>query len=242
MEKSYAERFILRTGQCDMQGQWRPGAVLEAMQETAGAHCARLGIGRPVMDGLGIAWVLSRSHVILRRAPRLNETITVETWPLPPKHLFFPRINAFRDADGHAIGEASSLWLLMDLKQRRVVSSDEVLRHLPENDDLPAGIPLGAARPLPGEAMPGAMTPPYSDFDLNGHVNNTKYLDWTCGALGHDVMARRRVAEFSICYDHEVLPGEALRTELVRDGERFSFCGFTGDKRCFCVSGMLGER
>ena len=242
MEKSYTETFALRTGMCDMRGQWKPAAVLESMQEAAGDHCARLGIGRAVMDGLGIIWVLSRSRVVLRRAPRLNETVSVETWPLPPKHLFYPRINAFRDADGALIGEATSLWLLMDVRLRRVVNSEEVLAHLPVNADMPAGIPLGAAQPLSGPAEEGSFVPPYADFDLNGHANNTRYLDWTCSALGHETMARWRVAEFAIGYEREILPGEVVRTQLARDGERFSFCGFAGDKRCFCVAGRLEER
>ena len=242
MEKSYKETFPVRTPMCDMGGQWRPGAVLESMQETAGDHCARLGLARPVMDGLGIAWVLSRSRVALYRAPRLNEVISVETWPLPPRHAFFPRINAFRDEAGTLIGEAASLWLLMDLTTRRVVTSEAVLEKLPENADMPAGLPLGAVRPLQGEAEAGAFMPPYADFDLNGHVNNTKYLDWTCSALGHDCMTRYRIKEFSICYEREIRPGEAVRTELVRQGDGFSFCGFIGQARAFCVAGTLAAR
>ena len=242
MEKSYTETFALRTPMCDMSGQWRPGAVLESMQETAGDHCARLGIGRSVMDSLGIAWVLSRSRVSLYRAPRLNEVISVETWPLPPRHQFYPRINAFRDAEGNVIGEAASLWLLMDLTTRRVVNSNVVLAHLPDNADMPAGIPLGAARALAGEAIEGAFVPPYADFDLNGHANNTKYLDWTCSALGHGVMAKHRLAEFTISYEREIRPDEAIRTQLVRQGDAFSFCGFAGDRRGFCVAGKLAER
>lgn len=242
MEKSYTETFPLRTSMCDMSGQWRPSAVLEAMQETATQHCRQLGLPREFTDDLGIAWILSRSRVALYRAPRLNEVISVETWPLPPRHQFFPRINAFRDADGNVIGEATSLWLLMDLATRRIVTSEAVLARLPDNADMPAGIPLGVARALAGEAAESAFMPPYADFDLNGHVNNTKYLDWTVNALGHAVMGDRRLAEFTIGYEREIRPDEAIRTQLVRNGDAFSFCGFAGDTRAFCVAGRLGER
>lgn len=242
MEKSYTETFALRSLACDMRGHWKPGAILETMQETAGDHCVRLGIGRPVMDGLGIAWVLSRTRVQMKRLPRLGETISASTWPLPPKHLFYPRANAFTDAEGREIGAAASLWLLMDFKTRRVVNSEEVLRHLPDNADLPVGIPLGAAKPLAGEAAVNVLLPPYVDFDLNGHVNNTRYLDWTLNALGHKVLADKWVSDFCVSYDHEIRPGEEIRTELVQVGDQFSFCGFAGDTRCFCVSGTLSDR
>ena len=242
MEKSYTDTFELRSLACDMQGRWKPGAILETMQEIAGDHCARLGLPRPVMDGLGIAWVLSRVRVQLKRQPRMGETISASTWPLPPRHLFYPRVNAFLDGEGNEIGAASSLWLLMDLNTRRVVNSDAVLARLPDNADMPAGIPLGVARALAGEAAESAFMPPYADFDLNGHVNNTKYLDWTVNALGHAVMGDRRLAEFTIGYEREIRPDEAIRTQLVRNGDAFSFCGFAGDTRAFCVAGRLGER
>ena len=44
-EKIYSESMLLRTRDCDLWGEWRPGAILDAMQETAGTHCARLGLG-----------------------------------------------------------------------------------------------------------------------------------------------------------------------------------------------------
>ncbi|MDO4867159.1 MAG: thioesterase [Clostridia bacterium] len=242
MEKSYSERFALRTSHCDLHGDWRPGAILEAMQETAAAHCARLGIGRDVTDGLGIAWVLSRTRVELTRVPRLGEIISVETWPLPTKHLFFPRVNAIRDAEGTQIGAANSLWVLLDLNTRRIVGSDVVLAHLPDNRDMPTGPALGAVRLPEGEAESRLMTPPYADFDVNGHVNNTRYLDWACSALGHGTMATRRVAAFTVSYEGEILPGTDVRTELVRNGDQFAFCGFAGDRRCFAVGGTLAPR
>lgn len=241
MEKSYAETLALRTCHCDMQGEWRPGAILESMQETAGAHCAHLGIGRSVTDGLGIVWVLSRAQVDMTRVPRMGETVTVETWPTPPRHLFYPRVNAFRDGDGNPIGTASSLWVLLDVASRRIVNSDAVLAHLPDNRDLPAGMP-GMARALPGEAVVDSFTPVYADFDLNGHVNNTRYLDWACNALGHGVMARARVKSFCVSYDQEIRPGVAVRGELTRRGDEFAYCGFVGEKRSFAISGRLEER
>lgn len=242
MEKSYTEKCVLRSCACDIRGEWKPSAILEAMQESAGEHCARLGIPRRVMDELGVAWVLSRTRVVMDRLPRLNETVSVSTWPTPPRHLFYPRVNAFCDSEGNAIGAATSLWLLMDLNTRRVVNHEEVLRHLPENADMPAGIPIGMARPLEGAAEVRELAAPYADFDLNGHVNNTRYLDWTLNALGHAALAEKRVVEFSVSYDREIRPNETVRTELVRAGDAFSFCGFVADKRCFCVAGMLTDR
>ena len=243
MEKRYIEDFPMRAAVCDMFGGWRPGAMFEAMQETAGAHRERLGLGRPVMDGLGVAWVLSRARVELRRRPRLGETVSVETFPLPPKHLFYPRANVFRDAAGQEIGYANSLWVLIDLATRRIVNHPAVQERLPDNGDLTAPIALPATvRPLDGEVRRAALEPQFVDFDLNGHVNNTRYLDWCCNALGPDILREREILRLDVNYDAEVLPGMRLETELTRRDDRFAFCGSVDGKRRFAIGGELRAR
>ena len=239
----YSETFALRTCHCDLHGDWRPSSILEFMQETAGAHCARLGAGRALTDALGVVWVLSRTRVEMRRVPRLGESVTVQTWPLAPKHLFFPRLNAFLGGDGEVLGRASSLWVLLDVAGRRIVSREAVAERLPDNRDVPVEIAMPASvRPLPGEAAEGELLPGYPDFDVNGHVNNTRCLDWCCGALDHGVMAEHRVTAFDVNYDAEILPGTQIETGLVRDGLRFSFCGQAGGRRCFGIAGTLSSR
>ncbi len=243
MNENYIETMALRTCHCDMHGDWRPGAILEAMQETATAHCDRLGLSREVTDALGVAWVLSRCHVALKRLPRRGETISVETYPQAPRHLFYPRVNVFRDGEGREIGGAGSLWVLLDLRTRRITDSEAVKSRLPDNRDRDAGPRVSAAvRPLAAEPVCGEYMPAYTDFDINGHANNTRYLDWCCNALGFETMADARLVDFEISYESEILPGTRIRTELARQEDRFTFFGCAGERRCFAVAGTLRPR
>ena len=240
MEKSYTDTFELRSLACDMQGRWKPGAILETMQEIAGDHCARLGLPRPVMDGLGIAWVLSRVRVQLKRQPRMGETISASTWPLPPRHLFYPRVNAFLDGEGNEIGGASSLWLLMDLKSRQSVSADRLPQPLPDNSDMeePLRWPGGIA-PMEAPERRTAYEAVYTDLDANGHVNNTKYADWLCNVLGTEVMTHTPVRELTIHFDHEIRPDQEVELRIRQDGLRFQMCGVHEDLIAFEMSGIL---
>lgn len=237
---SYVETLRLRACNCDMSGRWRPSAILEAMQESAGGDCARLGLPRAATDAMGIVWVASRYRVELRRAPGINEELSVETYAMAPRHLFYPRMYVFRDAGGGIVGGAHSMWLLMDVGTRRAVMGGEALSRLPDNADaVPPVAAPGTVRTLGVEPEVRALSPQYCDFDLNGHVNNTRYLDWCCNALGLETLGERYIAGFDINYDAEVRPGAQLRTELARDGERFTFCGFTESRRAFAISGTL---
>ncbi|MBR3503544.1 MAG: hypothetical protein IKO07_04755 [Clostridia bacterium] len=239
---SYSENILIRTRDCDMYGRWKPSAILETMQETATAHCAGAGLGRAVTDGLGVVWVVSRCRVEMARPFRLNETCAVETFALPGKHMFFPRGHVFRDAAGEVAGGALSLWLLLDVAARRAVRQPFVLEKLPvEAREAPAAQPR-TVRPAGEELAAATFTPPFTDFDVNGHVNNTKYMDWFWNALGAERLEGREIAAFDINYDSEILPGEVIETALYRTDENaFAFCGGAGEKRRFGISAQLRD-
>jgi len=74
---------------------------------------------------------------------------------------------------------------------------------------------------------------------MNGHVNNTRYIDWCCNALGINTLRQYELASFALNFNQEVRPGQELRTELRRQDSAFSFSGFEGDTRHFDVGGML---
>lgn len=243
MVKTYSEKLELRPCSCDMRGAWRPSAILASMQETAGAHSALLGLDRATMDSLGLAWVVSRVKVEFERVPLSGETIQIETYPTTTKHMFYPRSHVFRDASGAEIGRANTLWVLLDFETRRITNSEFVQSKLPDNSDLRMAVGMPASvRALGGEAETTVIVPQFTDLDQNEHVNNTKYLDWCCNALGLEVMGEKCLMRFDVNYDMEIRPGDEVRAELTRQDDAFAFCGFGGDKRHFGVSGKLAPR
>jgi len=239
----YTQTIVLRTADCDMFGTWRPSAILEVMQETAGIHSAQCGLPRNVLDEMGVAWVISRTRVEMQRLAHAGESLTVETYPTPNRHMFFPRSHIFRDASGEVIGSANSLWVLIDFESRAVVKRDDIAAMLPDNRDLKpaAGMPA-TVRPLAGETVTGEIIPQFTDMDVNVHVNNTKYLDWCCNALGVSVMQSHCLMRFDVNYEAEIRPGTSIETGLTRQDNRFSFCGKAGDRHHFSIGGELCPR
>ena len=232
---SYTRQLVLSTRDCDLYGRWKPSAILEAMQEVAIAHCESIGVGRAVTDSLGVAWVLSRCRVELSRLPRIGEACSLETYAMPSRHLFFPRAHVFRDGSGGVIGGACGLWMLMDVRTRKTVKEPFVAEHLPMEDRNPGvGMPA-AVRPLGGGAAVDELIPRFTEFDVNGHVNNTKYMDWCWNALGFDALADREAAAFDVNFDREVRRDEIIRTELTREGDTAVFLGSAGERRCFGI-------
>jgi len=240
MQKTYSETFRIASYQTDLTARIRPSAILEIMQEMAGAHAEMLGVGRKLLDPMNLCWVLTRVEVQMERMPVSGETITVETFPMPNRRVFFPRYFIFRDAQGHQIGCAGSMWVVLDVTTRKMASGAEITALMPDNRDLtaPMGMPA-TVEEIGGESVESLRVPVYSDLDVNGHVNNTRYLDWCCNALGVETMKQHAMCRFAVNFNQEILPDQEVRTVLHRDGDAFSFSGFEGEKRHFDVGGTL---
>ena len=243
MTNCYTEFLTLRSCNCDLCGSWMPSAILEIMQETAGAHSALLGLDRKTMTDMNLAWVLSRVKVQMNRLPCVNERLKITTFPTPQKHLFYPRVHVFEDGRGAVVGEANSLWVLMDIKERKITKSDAVSQLLPSNKELASQIVLPATvRALDGVKQTATLFPQFTDFDVNQHVNNTKYLNWCCNAIGLETMKAKWISSFDINYNAEILAGDEVHTELVLTDDCFSFRGCRETTLSFCISGRLSLR
>lgn len=243
MLKAYKEEMTLRTCNCDLMGTWRPSAILETMQELAGAHSTLLGLGRNELLQKDLVWIVTRAEVVMDRYPGINDRISAETFPMPVRRWFFPRYYVFRDADGAEIGRAGTLWALLDLNTRRMSRPDAVTGLLPDNSDLTAPLGLPATvNEVSGTIQTDTRLPQYTDMDNNFHVNNTKYMDWACNALGIDAMRQNTLARFDVNYNMEIRAGQEVRTELRRLSDEFSYSGFVSDERHFDVGGILRAR
>ena len=243
MMKTYREDLRILTKDCDLTGQWKPSAILEVMQEMAGIHGTLIGVGRNALLKQGVVWVLTRVEVVMDRYPKIGDTISIETFPMPVRRWFFPRYFIFRDEHGDEIGRAGSLWVLLDISTRKMAKPDIAAALMPDNSDLlaPLGLPATVTE-VSGTLETATHTPVYTDLDINGHVNNTKYMDWCCNALGIDTMKENCLSRFDVNYNLEILPGQQIRSELRRLGNDFSFSGFEGDTRHFDVGGVLSVR
>ncbi len=227
MLKTYEESYLLRTKDCDVNGEWRFSAILEALQETAGGHCDRLGCGRNDLWKKGIAWILIRSEVQMERYPGIGNQVSVETFHLPVRHRLFPRYFIIRDVDGKNIGKASTLWALMDMRNRQMAVPDHAASLMPDNSDLKAPLPLpGHIVPLvDSQQIEKTYMPVYTDLDANGHMNNARYADLLCNLLGTDIMKTIRFRSMIINYNAEILQDQHIDLVLQMDQMK---CRLTG--------------
>ncbi len=230
----YEESRELRTSDCDFMGRWRFSAMLEAMQEAAGIHSARLSCGREELIRKNAAWVLVRSEVRVNRYPKVGERVTVKTFHGKTRHAFYPRYYVVTDGEGKEIAVSSSLWVLMDLGTRETVSGEKIGVKLPDNPDAKPPLPFPAAiKPIEGETRESEYRARYTDLDVNEHVNNTKYADWICNELGTEALRKAEISRMILDYNEEVRPEQPVAFRLVRNGDQAWLTGRCGDRPAF---------
>jgi len=84
--------------------------------------------------------------------------------------------------------------------------------------------------------------PRYTDLDVNQHVNNTRYADWACDALGIDTMRECCLESMIINYNAEILPNQEITLHANKNGLSYRVAGYHEDKLHFELGGKLMPR
>ena len=243
MNRQYSETFIVRATDSDVQRRMRPAALFVAMQEGGERHAITLGAGYDAMMAHGLFFALTRIHVRFVRAPRCGERVVHTTWPGVSNRFFCPRYHTFTLEDGTPLASAGALWVMLDVNDRKIVSPNTVDLHFPDTSDIPSPIDLPTRLPHLGETTERFIrTPTYSDYDINGHVNNTRYIGYLCDALGHEALDGHYPGDLIAGYEKEIREPRPLALSLSREGDRFTFliASENGEKH-FVAGGTLRE-
>ena len=129
---------------------------------------------------------------------------------MPTTRVAYPRSVVAYDSEGRECFRAISLWVLMDLDTRNMIlpgKSGITVTGTVRGTEL--AIPSGLIpRPLASDANRSVC---FTDLDRNGHMNNTRYLDWIADLFPSSFHRDRTLKEFTVCYLAEAREGQQLR-------------------------------
>jgi len=163
-------------------------------------------------------WIVTQYGVRIRRLPVYDEQVTLRTWPGEAMHLLFPRYWQILDSRGEPVIEASSLWLLMDEKERKMAFPEKNGIEIP-GVETGWEIPLPRRRKMESTDAGAAWEIVPSLVDLNGHLNNAKYMDIIQDILPFSLY-EKTMREFMIEYVNEARLGQTLHVRYGQDAEK----------------------
>ena len=218
--------YYLRTADFDSEMRLLPSAVLDLFQDIAGVHAEHLGIGFQALYEKNLLWVLVRTkYEQYKSVPRFSR-VTAESWPLPPKGAGFTREYLITDEQGETVIKGTSDWVVIDSAERKIVSARDLYPLADFCTEKNFEGRTGKLRDFEGEYS-HTVIPRFSDTDLNGHVNNTKYLNYAldCGILPRE----GEIFSVQVDYRREVCEGEKVRLFSAKNGNEYLYKGVRAD-------------
>ncbi len=207
-----SRKYRVLVNDADFTQRLKMSAAFNYFQEIAALHAEKLGVGFDELNKKhGAIWILVRMRVDFNRLPKWNEEVYLETWPQKPSKVHFERDYVMKDDAGQVIAKGISHWVLLQRETKQFLRP-AVLEDAFPNSPYPSPIeePLGKLK------VPGELAGVYqrvigcSDIDQNGHMNNSKYLDFIMDCFSMKELRSHEVSSIQVNYVEETFPGDVL--------------------------------
>ncbi|MCQ2341682.1 MAG: thioesterase [Paludibacteraceae bacterium] len=200
----------------------------------AGKAAEEQGYGLSQLLPLGYTWVITRLNLELNYMPTHYETIRVETWVEQNAHMLSVR-NYRIYIDTQLIGQAKSVWAVLDIHKREIVNAFD----LPMFQDKVDGEVLTMNKParLMPVSEPDGQVPytiQYSDCDYNQHCNSCKYLERMMDA--HLCNVENFPIRLDINYIKEVHNSEQIVTKFFTDSQGTHYQQVDQNNKSVCTA------
>ena len=226
----------------DAKALLRPAAFMDFAQEIAYWAATELGFGYDTLHVHHTAWVLTRMHIHFDEPLKWRDNATLYTWHKGAGGIFYLRDFILKDQDGNNRVTATSSWVVMDERTRRLVRPEELQSLLDPGIKVDDAIEEPAPKivvPKDARSLPGMThTVSYSDLDINGHTNNARYVVWAMDCLPENLLARP-VKDLYINFIKETTPGDDVNLYLLQADDSWYVEGKVEEKTCFLVKADL---
>ncbi len=223
----------------DLRGELSIPSLFLLFQEAAWEHASINGFGYNDLDNQGLFWVLSRIHAEINEMPKWTDSVVLRTWPSGTEGAFALRDFTVENEDNKRLISATSSWLIVDIESRRPKRPNTFKERMPLCESFRA-TENNAQKIRTSGGTPFSnyqIIPRIADIDVNGHINNTKYIEWAINSFPMDFYLKNRICELSINYLAEGFCDEMCSVITVKTDERTLISEITRDfdKRKLCT-------
>ena len=218
MALTYQMKIKIPFDMADMNGHIKlPDVILLSLQ-VSGMQSIELGVSdKEILEKYNLVWIITEYDIDVIRLPRFSEEITIETEALSYNRLFCYRRFTIYDESGQAIIQMLATFALMDRDSRKVHSVDPEMV-APYQSEFSKKIIRGPKYTDLDNPTSKDYHVRFYDLDMNGHVNNSKYLDWIFEVMGADFLTNHIPKKINLKYVKEVRPGGMITSSYELDG------------------------
>ncbi|WP_261059445.1 acyl-[acyl-carrier-protein] thioesterase [Streptococcus mitis] len=214
MGLTYQMKMKIPFDMADMNGHIKlPDVILLSLQ-VSGMQSIELGVSdKTILEDYNLVWIITDYDIEVVRLPRFAEEITIETEALSYNRLFCYRRFTIYDETGQELIHMMATFVLMDRDSRKVHAVEpEIVA--PYQSDFDKKLIRGPKYESLEEPVSKDYHVRFYDLDMNGHVNNSKYLDWIFEVMGADFLTQYIPKKINLKYVKEVRPGGVITSSV----------------------------
>ena len=218
MAKTFEYSMKIPFDMSDVNGYIKiPQLILLSLQ-VSGMQSIELGMSDMyILENYNLVWIITDYNMKIERLPVFDEKITIETYAKSHNRLFCYRAFNIKDEAGNTIIEMVATFVLMDRDTRKV---HPVMSEI--TDAFDSELSKTMLRGPRFKELEGGVEQEYRvrfyDLDMNGHVNNSKYLDWVFEVMGADFLTHHVPKKVYLKYVKEVLAGGLITSQYEQEG------------------------
>lgn len=218
MGLSYQENYQVPFYESDINHNMKLPQLLSLVLQVSGKQSLSLGMSDDyIYQTYNLVWIITEYAIEIERLPKYTENIVIETVPTAYNKLFCYRDFNVYGESGDKIMTIHSTFVLMDYDSRKVHPViDEIVDvyDVEKIKKIDRG-PRYESLEIPEETTYHVR---FFDLDLNGHVNNSKYLEWMYEVLDVAFLEEHIPHCINLKYVKEVHYGHDIKSRVETDG------------------------
>ena len=218
MAKTFEYSMKIPFDMSDVNGYIKiPQLILLSLQ-VSGMQSIELGMSDMyILENYNLVWIITDYNMKIERLPVFDEKITIETYAKSHNRLFCYRAFNIKDEAGNTIIEMVATFVLMDRDTRKVHPVMSEITDAFDSEFLKTMLRGPRFKELEG-GVEQEYRVRFYDLDMNGHVNNSKYLDWVFEVMGADFLTQHVPKKVHLKYVKEVLAGGLITSQYEQEG------------------------
>ena len=210
----HVEKIIIGSNDINANLEIKLAAFFRIMQDVIMHHTNEMGIGSTDLRKDNILWVITRVQVEINRLPKYEEEVTCVTYPGADMKMFYPRYFRMLDKDGNILINLTSIWAIIDATTRKPILKCPFSEKLYEYH-------MDGELPFPGKIdvkeelhLKENRIIHYSDVDLNGHLNNTRYIELLSDVHDSAFHKEHPIKSLTLNYLKEIKEGSQVEVSM----------------------------
>ena len=211
---STIKKYDIASYEANLNNEIKPYIFFNHLEDAAYTNAEKLHFGYTDLYPKGYGWFVVKYHVKFKRLPSAFETIKIKTWAVENKGIQARRDFQAFDENDEIFANATSLWVLIDFNNKRIVPFRKVMNYPDVPDTHSMESDFAKIPSVENVDREISLKASFEDIDLNNHVNNATYLNWAIKSLDYDFLISHSISEIEVNYKHEITMGNEIKCQV----------------------------